>query len=89
MEYKTIIVEEKDLIGRITFNKPPLNILNIEMMKEINQALQSFKKRNLKVIIIKANGKARPSLSAITPGCEHIAEKLSKSYHTLLSSASN
>ena len=34
MDYKTIIVEEKDMIGRITFNRLPLNVLNIEMMKE-------------------------------------------------------
>ena len=58
MDYKTIIVEEKDLIGKITFNKPPLNILNIEMMKEINHALKDFKKRNLKMLLINANGKA-------------------------------
>ncbi|MCK5636427.1 MAG: enoyl-CoA hydratase/isomerase family protein, partial [Thermoplasmatales archaeon] len=58
MSYKTISVEEKDLIGRITFNSPPLNVLNIEMMKEINQALKDFQKKNLKVLILNANGKA-------------------------------
>ena len=36
MNYKTIVVEEKDMIGRITLNSPPFNILNIHMMKEIN-----------------------------------------------------
>ena len=31
MDYRTIIVEEKDMIGRIKFNNPPLNILNIKL----------------------------------------------------------
>jgi len=58
MKYKTIVVEEKDMIGRITFNKPPLNVLNIEMMKEINNALKAIQKQSLKVLILNANGKA-------------------------------
>jgi cyclohexa-1,5-dienecarbonyl-CoA hydratase len=58
MDYKTIIVDEKDMIGRITLNIPPLNILNIEMMKEINQALKDFQGKNLKVLVLNANGKA-------------------------------
>ena len=52
MSYKTIIVEEKDLIGRITFNSPPLNVLNIEMMKEINKAIKDFQGKKLKVLIL-------------------------------------
>jgi len=73
MSYKTIIVEEKDLIGRITFNSPPLNILNIEMMKEINQALKDSQKKNLKVLIFNANGKA---FSAGVDVSEHTKEKV-------------
>ena len=73
MSYKTIIVEEKDLIGRITFNSPPLNVLNIEMMKEINQALKDFQKKNLKVLIFNANGKA---FSAGVDVSEHTKEKV-------------
>jgi len=53
MDYKTIIVKEKDMIGEITLNRPPVNILNIEMMKEINNALKDFQKKNLKVLILK------------------------------------
>ena len=47
MDYKTINVDEKDMIGRITLNVPPLNILNIEMMNEINKALKDFQGKNL------------------------------------------
>jgi len=73
MDYKTIIVEEKDMIGRITFNRPPVNILNIEMMKEINNALKDFQKRKLKVLILNANGKA---FSAGVDVSEHTKEKV-------------
>ena len=75
MGYKTIVVDEKDLIGRITFNKPPLNVLNIEMMKEINQALKDFRNKNLKVLIINANGKA---FSAGVDVSDHTKEKVNE-----------
>ncbi|MCK5112161.1 MAG: enoyl-CoA hydratase/isomerase family protein, partial [Thermoplasmatales archaeon] len=73
MDYKTIVVEEKDMIGRITFNSPPLNVLNIKMMKEINHALKDFQSRTLKVLILDANGKA---FSAGVDVSEHTKEKV-------------
>lgn len=75
MDYKTIIVDEKGMIGRITLNVPPLNILNIEMMKEINQALNDFQKRNLKVLVLNANGKA---FSAGVDVSDHTKEKVAE-----------
>jgi cyclohexa-1,5-dienecarbonyl-CoA hydratase len=75
MDYKTLVVDEKNLIGRITFNKPPLNVLNIEMMKEINQALKGFQGKNLKVLIIDANGKA---FSAGVDVSDHTKEKVNE-----------
>jgi len=75
MNYKTIIVDEKDMIGRITFNFPPLNVLNIEMMKEINHALKDFQSKNLKVLILNANGKA---FSAGVDVSEHTKEKVNE-----------
>lgn len=75
MEFKTIVVKEKDMIGRITFNRPPLNILNIEMMKEINNALKEFQKRNLKVLIFDANGKA---FSAGVDVSDHTKDKVNE-----------
>ena len=75
MDYKTIRVEEKDMIGRIIFNKPPLNILNIEMMKEINQALKDFQGKNLKVLILNANGKA---FSAGVDVSDHTKDKVAE-----------
>ena len=73
MEYKTIIVEEKDKAGRITFNLPPLNILNIAMMKEINAALEGFAGKNLRAVVLAAEGKA---FSAGVDVSEHTADKV-------------
>ncbi len=73
MGYESIIVEEKNGIGRITFNKPPLNVLDIAMMKEINDALGDFQGKNLKTLIIDAEGKA---FSAGVDVSEHTKEKV-------------
>jgi cyclohexa-1,5-dienecarbonyl-CoA hydratase len=73
MSYKTLIVEEKDKIGKITLNNLPLNILNIEMMKEINQALKEFNGKNLKALILNSNGKA---FSAGVDVSDHTKEKV-------------
>jgi len=73
LEYKTIVVKEEDMIGRITFNKPPFNILDIEMMKEINTALEEFRERNLKALILDANGKA---FSAGVDVSDHTKDKV-------------
>jgi cyclohexa-1,5-dienecarbonyl-CoA hydratase len=61
------------MIGRITFNSPPLNVLNIEMMKEINQAIKEFQSIKLKVLILNANGKA---FSAGVDVSDHTKEKV-------------
>lgn len=38
-EYQHINFQIKDRVARITFNRPPLNVFNIAMMREINAAL--------------------------------------------------
>ncbi|KYK20451.1 hypothetical protein AYK21_01380 [Thermoplasmatales archaeon SG8-52-2] len=78
MSYKTIIVEEKDMIGKITFNNLPLNILNIEMMKELNDAIKSFIDKNIKVLILNSNGKA---FSAGVDVSDHTKDKVKDMIH--------
>ena len=89
MEYKTIIVKEEDMIGRITFNKPPFNILDIEMMKEINNALKEFQERNLKLLILDANGKA---FSAGVDVSDHTKDKVDEMiavFHDIFTNLNN
>jgi len=73
VEYKTILVTEENKRARITLNRPPFNILNIEMMAEISEALASFQNQNLKVLVLDARHKA---FSAGVDVSDHTADKV-------------
>ena len=48
----------KDGLGTITLNRPPVNVLNIAMMEEMNDVLKSWiGMKDLKVVLFKAKGK--------------------------------
>jgi cyclohexa-1,5-dienecarbonyl-CoA hydratase len=78
-EYKYIKIEidESTGIGKIILSRPPLNILNIEMMEELNTALAGFQHHStsepLKVIVIAASGKA---FSAGVDIADHTEDKV-------------
>ena len=58
MSYRHITAEIKDGLGTITLNRPPVNILNIAMMEEINDVLEAWQgKKDLKVVLFDAKGK--------------------------------
>jgi cyclohexa-1,5-dienecarbonyl-CoA hydratase len=58
MAYQHIITELKDGLGTITLNRPPVNVLNIAMMEEMNQVLAEWQgKKDLKVVLFNARGK--------------------------------
>ncbi len=75
-EFKNIVVERDEGRGKIILNRPPLNILNIEMMKELNIALKRFRDdNNLKAVIIAGYGKAFSAGVAIE---DHTPEKVNE-----------
>ncbi len=84
MEYDLIQVEKRKDIGKITFNNGDWNILNIAMMKQINEALESFiNDQSLKVVVIDHNGR---SFSAGVDVSEHmgdLAPKMLKEFHNV------
>ena len=50
MAYEHIIAESAEGLGTITLNRPPVNVLNIAMMEEINEVLGSWQgQKDLKV----------------------------------------
>lgn len=52
-DYKTIIVERKDAVGIITFNRPEaLNALNLEMCGEVNHALDELEADSVIGVIV-------------------------------------
>lgn len=73
MDYQNISFEIASGVARLTFNRPPLNVLNIAMMREINSALDHFDQATAKVLVIAAAGKA---FSAGVDVAEHTADKV-------------
>jgi len=69
-------------LGTITLKRPPVNVLNIEMMDEINETLREWvKKKDLKVVLFNAEGKC---FSAGVDVAEHmgdLAPKMIYSFH--------
>jgi cyclohexa-1,5-dienecarbonyl-CoA hydratase len=58
MQYQHIETALADGLGIITLNRPPVNILNIAMMEEINDVLNGWMgQKDLKVVLFKAKGK--------------------------------
>ena len=42
MGFQHITFEKRGGVARLTLNKPPLNVLNIAMMREINAVLEGL-----------------------------------------------
>ena len=58
MSYEHIESEFADGLGTITLSRPPVNVLNIAMMEEINAVLKGWQgKKDLKVVLFNAKGK--------------------------------
>jgi cyclohexa-1,5-dienecarbonyl-CoA hydratase len=72
MSYQLIKATRQDGMGTITLNRPPLNILNMAMMAEICDVLDSWRdKRDLKVVLFDGAGKC---FSAGVDVKEHIGD---------------
>lgn len=72
-EMKNISFAMSDGVARITLKRPPLNILNIEMMSEINSVLETLQSQpDLKAIVFFGEGKA---FSAGVDVGEHTGDK--------------
>jgi enoyl-CoA hydratase/carnithine racemase len=58
MDYKDILVENRERVGIITLNRPPENRLVLPMLREITNATEEFDAdENISLIMIKAAGK--------------------------------
>jgi cyclohexa-1,5-dienecarbonyl-CoA hydratase len=76
MSYEHIEVNFENGLGTITLNRPPTNILNIDMMEEINSTLDSWQgNKDLKVILFNAKGKC---FSTGVDVGEHVGDLASK-----------
>ncbi|MBU4565239.1 MAG: enoyl-CoA hydratase/isomerase family protein [Desulfarculus sp.] len=75
MAYEHIKLAVQDGVATLTLCREPLNVLNIAMMKEINQALDSLAPSGLKVLLIQAEGKA---FSAGVDVGEHLGDQVNE-----------
>ena len=57
--YQNIRFRFEDRVGRITLARPPLNVFNIEMMREIGKALGECAQRDLVAIVFDADKNCR------------------------------
>lgn len=86
MEFQSIKFQIENRVARITFARPPLNVLNIAMMREIGAALNDCADRRDLVAIV---FDAAPGSRAFSAGVaieEHVAEtvfKMLDSFHSI------
>ena len=73
-DYEFLSVDVTDGIATITLNRPPLNVLHIPMMAELNAVLETaLADTNLAAIVLRADGKA---FCAGVDVADHTAEKV-------------
>ncbi|HEY45453.1 MAG TPA: hypothetical protein G4O14_01575 [Anaerolineae bacterium] len=76
MEYQHIIFEKRDGVARVILNKPPLNVLDIAMMREINGVLEGLDRDpSVKVLVFEAVEGSK-AFSAGVDVSEHTADKV-------------
>jgi cyclohexa-1,5-dienecarbonyl-CoA hydratase len=73
MTYRYIELEVRDGMGILILDREPLNVLNISMMVEINQALDTLQGSSIKLLLIRARGKA---FSAGVDVGEHLGDRV-------------
>ena len=76
-EWKTITCTSVDGLATLTLNKPPFNVLDIEMMVEINAALdQLASDSSARVLVI--TGAGEKAFSAGVDVADHTADKVDR-----------
>lgn len=79
---KNIKVQFEGGLGTITLNRPPVNVLNIEMMDEINDTLKEWiEKRDVKVVLFNAEGKCFSAGVDVGEHMGDLAPKMIESFH--------
>ena len=79
LSYRHIELGLDGAVATLILNRPPLNIMNIEMMEEMNSALLDLKEHpELKVLLIRGRGDA---FSAGVDINEHTRDKVVRALH--------
>lgn len=82
MAYEHIETNIQDGLGTITLNRPPVNILNIAMMSEINEALKGWQgEKDLKALLFNAKGKCFSAGVDVGEHMGDLAPKMIEVFH--------
>lgn len=82
MAYQHIKTQFENGLGTITLNRPPVNILNIAMMEEINDVLKSWQgMKDLKVVLFNAEGKCFSAGVDVGEHMGDLAPKMIEVFH--------
>ncbi len=80
----TVSVDKSNGVARVMLNKPPLNVLNIAMMEELNAALEPLRAdRATKVVVLGAEGKAFSAGVDIADHTPDRVEEMIRKFHAI------
>lgn len=80
--FNYITVTKQDGVARLVFNRPPLNVLNIEMLREINSALaQIASDASVKALVLTGEGKAFSAGVDVGEHLPELAEEMLSTFH--------
>jgi cyclohexa-1,5-dienecarbonyl-CoA hydratase len=81
MDFENIVFEVKDRVGKITINRPPANVIDIETLHEMIAAIEEVKKsKEIKVLILSGAGEKAFSTGVSVP--EHLPDKVDEAIPT-------
>lgn len=81
-QFKNIQMEIAEGVARLVLDRPPLNVLNIEAMVEMNQALEELKRDEaLKVLVISGKGKGFSAGVDVADHTEEKVEEMLRQFH--------
>ena len=84
MATQFITKELQNGLGTITLHRPPLNVLNIAMMEEINGVLEEWQgKKDLKAVLFKAKGKCFSAGVDVGEHMGDLAPKMIEAFHRI------
>lgn len=82
--YEFIRMEREGGVATMTLDKPPLNVLDIAMMEEMNEALTDLEgDTSLRVLVIRAEGKAFSAGVDIADHTEDKVEEMIRVFHDI------
>ena len=82
-QFKTIAFDMSDTVATITLNRPPLNVMNIEMLDELAAAMKTVVEKEPKLLLLKGEGKAFCAGVDVSDHTEEKAAHMISAFHRI------